>query len=263
MKYCVVTMLFNKYDWLREPVEVDPDADYICITDDKELKSEHWKVIYDPFFDTDKLTGIQKTFMFKYHLYRYIPHIEKYDYIVRVDGSIIIYKSLKGIVEYLDRGKYDISVAIHPWRNNFIDEYNAWITVRNIGKEKFDIFLKGIGTYNLSMEGLCENTFQIYKNCKETFNFLDDVYRIMIDASPTKEIIDPNDQCYFTYTLYQYLDKLRINYHPGTLYRFSDYMKLCFHSSDVTFSSEPIAYNKVTKFLGRIIFINDMSDYEK
>jgi hypothetical protein len=256
-------MLFNKYDWLREPIEIDPDADYICITDDKELTSEHWKVIYDPFFDTDNLTGIQKTFIFKYHLYRYIPHIEKYDYIVRIDGSIKIHKSLRGIIEYLDRGKYDISVAPHPWRNNFIDEYNTWITDRNLNKEKLNTFLRGIGTYNLTMEGLCENTFQIYKNDKEVFNFLDDVYRIMIDASPTKEISDPNDQCYFTYVLYQYFDKLRINYHPATLYRFSDYMKLYCHNSDVVFNTELLPYDKTIKFLGHTIFVNDLSDYKK
>ena len=51
-------MVFNNYDLLREPEEVDENAEYICITDNPELKSNIWKIMYMPLFNTDKLTGI-------------------------------------------------------------------------------------------------------------------------------------------------------------------------------------------------------------
>ena len=62
-KYAVVTFLFNHYDLLREPIMVDEKVDYYCLTDDKNLKSNVWQIIYLEKMDTDKLTGVQKTYM--------------------------------------------------------------------------------------------------------------------------------------------------------------------------------------------------------
>lgn len=58
IKYSIITMVFNNYDLLREPEEVDENAEYICITDNPDLKSDVWKIIYMPIFNTDKLSGI-------------------------------------------------------------------------------------------------------------------------------------------------------------------------------------------------------------
>jgi hypothetical protein len=80
-------MLFNDYDLLREPSEIDENAEYICLTDNKELKSNIWKIFYLPSLDTQKLTGFQKTYIIKYtKLLNYISNESKY--VIRVDASI-------------------------------------------------------------------------------------------------------------------------------------------------------------------------------
>ena len=58
IKYSIVTMLFNNYDLLREPEEIDENAEYICVTDNPDLKSKAWKIIYMAALNTDKLTGL-------------------------------------------------------------------------------------------------------------------------------------------------------------------------------------------------------------
>jgi hypothetical protein len=45
-KYAVITFMFNNYDLLREPLVVDDNFDYYCLTDDKQLTSNIWKCIY-------------------------------------------------------------------------------------------------------------------------------------------------------------------------------------------------------------------------
>ena len=116
MKYCIVTLIYNGYEFVREPLEVDENADYFLFTDDKTLRSEKWNVIYLEKFDTNELTGIQKTYITKYQLYKYIPNLDKYDYIVRIDGALQLEKSLAPIINYLRTNKYDISVALLKFR---------------------------------------------------------------------------------------------------------------------------------------------------
>ena len=256
-------MIFNKYDLLRDPIEIDPEADYYCITDDKELTSEVWNIIYNKEFDTDKLSGIQKTYRCKYQIYKYIPNVEKYDYIARVDASIQIFKSLEPIINYLNRGKYDLSVAPHPQRQYFIEEYNAWIQSRGMNPNCLTWFLTVTKDYDYTMPGLCENTFHVYHNCKEIFNLLDEVYMLMQEASPENELIDPNDQCFFTYVLFKSMDKIRINFHPATLYRYSDYMKVNLHNEIKFFHEQELPYIERVRFCKKLIHINNLNDYNK
>lgn len=87
IKYSIVTMVFNNYDLLREPKVVDENAEYVCITDNKELKSDVWKIRYMPALDTDKLSGIQKTYIIKYAKFlNFISNESKY--VIRVDASV-------------------------------------------------------------------------------------------------------------------------------------------------------------------------------
>lgn len=261
MKYCIVTYLFNNYDNLKEPLEIDPECDYICFTDDRELTSNTYRMIYLEDFNTDALTGVQKMLLIKYQLHKYIPNVEKYDYIVRLDGSIKLCKSLRPIILYLEKYKYDMSVALHFERTNFIEEYNTWMAIRHLDKKYYDIFLRATSDYDYTMSGLIETTFQIYRNCKEVYNFLEDLHARLTFYNNNQ---DNNDQCWFTYVLYKHLNELRVNYHPSTLYRFSDYMKYCGHGvQDGPFHPGPLPYQQYCMFLNNFIRINSIEDYTK
>lgn len=263
MKYCVVTYIFNNYEILKDPLEVDPDCDYYCITDDSTLKdTDIYKIIYVKDLDTDKLTGVQKMVIAKYRFHLYIPNADQYDYFIRLDGSLLIYKSLRPIIDYLRKGKYDISIAPHYKRNNYVEEYNTWIAARNLNPAYYSQFLVAISdsSYNYKVAGLVETTLQIYRNCKEIYNFFDDLHATL---GLYMNFEDSNEQCWFTFMLYKYFDKLRINYHHPTLYRYSDYMAVCNHGSLNLYHDRPVPFPEFYMFFNKPIRVNKIEDYTK
>ena len=112
IKYTVLTFLFGDYDILKEPEEIDNNAEYICITDRTDLQSNVWKFIYDEELNNYEL-GIQKSFCVKYKkIFNYISSESKY--VIRLDASIQIHKSLSTIIDYIDHNEYDCTLMIHP-----------------------------------------------------------------------------------------------------------------------------------------------------
>ena len=59
--YTVITCLFGYYDTLKEPEEVDPNAEYICFTDRTDIASNVWKLIYV----YTSYNGLQQSFRLK------------------------------------------------------------------------------------------------------------------------------------------------------------------------------------------------------
>ena len=53
-RYSVVTAIFGHgYEKLREVKLLDSDAEYICVTDDPDLKSDTWQVKQVPGIGTE------------------------------------------------------------------------------------------------------------------------------------------------------------------------------------------------------------------
>lgn len=232
-KYCVVTAIFNNYEVVREPLVVDKNCDYYLFTDNKNLSSNIYKVYYIPSLDTDKFIGIQKTLIFKWNLYKFIPNLEQYKYVIRIDGSIQIIGSLKPIVDFLDKNNYDISIGIHPDRTNMYEEYVAWQCYRKLDPKYTSLFVKFVNTYQHKKfeAGLCETTIQIYKNKQDVWNLIDEMFRVLNENCMCADL---NDQCYFTTVMSNFKDKLKVNYHNSNLYRYSGskYFKLYFHGTN-------------------------------
>ena len=261
MKYCITSLIFNNYEPVREPIEYDKNCDYFLFTDSKDLKSDIWKVIYLKDFDTDKLTGIQKMLKFKYIFYKYIPNFKDYDYFIQIDHSIVLKKSLRPIIEYIDKHNFDMSIGIHPCRNNFIEEYKAWHNYRNLDQKYIDMFFENTKDYDYNLLGLMETTIKIYKNNNTIISFIDDMFK-MLNIS---DFNDKNDQCYFTYLLYKYFDKLKINFHPAALYRQSDYMCILKHGSleNVELENPINKPGDIIKLFNTLIRINNLDEYSK
>ena len=115
MRYTVLTYIFNGYERVHEIGEKDPDAEYILVTDDANLKSDTWQVIHDPM---PRHSVFGKCYEWRFHPFRYA----KTPVVIRVDGSIEIRKPLTAFVDQLERGDYDRCMMIHPHRDNFPKE---------------------------------------------------------------------------------------------------------------------------------------------
>lgn len=229
-KYSVFTFIFNNYEPIRDPLVVDENAEYICVTDDPNLKSDIWKVIYEPKYNTNKLTGIQKTLMTKYTVFDYVSLDS--EYIFQVDGSLQITNSLNSLVSYYADNNFDLGVALHPQRNDFLDEYLTWMQYRNLKFDYLYLFIRYIFNHPsdlvLNNCGLIETTFKIYKNCELVKNFVNDIYKALQEEA---NFADLNDQCIFTYTLYKHFNNLNVQLFRGNLYMDGLYIRRFWHNT--------------------------------
>jgi len=111
MKYTVLTFEFGDYDYLRRPKEVDPDAEYICVTDD-DLYSDVWKIVHDPRLDGKD--PLYKAYYVRYHAFEYAST----DVVVVVDASMLLRKSLGYIVDVFNKHGRDYGVML----SNMLDD---------------------------------------------------------------------------------------------------------------------------------------------
>jgi hypothetical protein len=250
-KYCVITFLFNDYDLLREPLVCDENFDYYCITDSKKLSSSNWNCIYVEEFDTDKLTGIQKTYMAKYSFLKYIPN--EYEIYFTIDASIEITHELTPIANYVKNNKYDIGLSMHPARSSWGSEYACWISSRGLNRKYaniFNDFAKNMGFNPYGRNGLIECTVKIYTNNSIVKDFINEVYETL---KKYNNFEDKNDQCYFTCIYSKYMSRLNTLFFTRQLYCDSIYFKSYVHRTNNRWMNDvPIERNPNILFGNRV-----------
>lgn len=93
-KIVVYTAIFNNYDWLKEPVVVSQDVDYVCFTDNDKLRSDCWDIV---IVKDEKLNP--SLFNRKIKLIYPYTYFKDYDYSLYVDGSVMIKGDVGTFVE--------------------------------------------------------------------------------------------------------------------------------------------------------------------
>ena len=228
-KYAVITFLFDDYDLLRNPLVVDENADYYCLTDDKTLKNDIWNCLYLENMDTNSLNGIQKTYMIKYSFYKYIP--DNYDFFVTIDASLEIKDNLSPLIQMMTDENYDIGLSMHHYRCVWNEEYRAWVSrgVSNEEIEKFRFYSNKMGFDPNSKTGLIECTMKIYKNNGLNKLFIEEVYNTLNIMNDFK---DKNDQCYFTCVLSRYINQFNPLFFTRQFYSDSKYFNMYHHKTN-------------------------------
>lgn len=117
IKLIVYTAIFGDYDVLNDPLVVNKKIEYICFTDNKEIKSKVW----DIRIVERELTPRREARKYKILSHEYIEAKES----LWIDGCILIYTDP---IRYLSRFKDDMLLTKH-WRNCVYDE--AKVVVRN------------------------------------------------------------------------------------------------------------------------------------
>lgn len=122
MRICVYTAVFGRYDGLIEPPESDDGVDFICFTDDVELRSERWDIrVVAPAFAQD---GVRSA-----RLLKILGHddLSDYDVVVYIDASVRLLGSPTELVDQWLSEDADIALARHSYRNTLIDEFDEVI----------------------------------------------------------------------------------------------------------------------------------------
>ena len=204
-KYSVLTFIFDNYEVLREVQEIDEDAEYICVTDSDTLSSSTWTIIRETSFEGK--TPFEKCWNVRYNCFKYCTT----DICIRVDGSIQINKSLKPIIDDFEDGEFDACLMVHPYRNNFINEYNEWIKSRHYSLQQAKrciSFMDSLG-YNLLYKGMFQLCFSIQRRC-DTTNHIDKLIMLFLRSLEDERGIERLDQTIFSFVINTYFSNMKI-----------------------------------------------------
>ena len=196
-KYTVMTYIFGGYEFPHEVMEKDPDAEYLLITDDPNLKSATWQVVYDP-----SLKGrnpIEANYDVRLHPFRY-AHT---DVVVRLDGSIELKKSLAPLLKAFNDGGYDRCLMIHPARNNFAQELECWVTQRHYPQEVGDRTLRMMEAWGYDVDGyqgMFQGCFEIVRDTPKNRDINRLTYALM-KYTGGEDAIDRLDQHIFSFVV--------------------------------------------------------------
>lgn len=162
-KICVYTCITGSYDDVKEFKEFrDKNIDYYLFTNNTNIKSDFWNVVY---IDNEKLDNIRLNRKIKILGHELINN--NYDYSIYIDGSIVLRRPINEFVKHCcDFDNYDLIGFKHRERDCIYDEAKACLKLM---KDKKDIIYKEIEYIKSNNypehNGLMENTI-IARNLK-------------------------------------------------------------------------------------------------
>lgn len=168
-KNCIFTALIGDYDLLgTSTIGKQTNWDYICFTDNKNLKSDFWKIVYIENngisqLDNYKLARKIKTTFFE--------RLSSYDYLIWKDARMIINKNLNEYLKKLGENN-DILFVKNPLGNSIKIVYENLLKGKLETKEMIERIkerYKNLG-YNYNND-LISSGVMLFKNNNKTIKF--------------------------------------------------------------------------------------------
>lgn len=195
MKLAVITYIFGKNtELLREPLAIDNNIEYICVTDQKNLTSNVWQIIYEPF---EHVTSCRdKTALAKFNPFKYTNA----DRIIIQDSALKCISPLQQLFDQLDT--CDICLKKHPWRENLAQELPAWRQIRGLPDSQINKFNAMAKHDNIKLTDipLFECCILCVKNNTETKDLFSTLLSLMKLLGDNGNMI-MTQQCPFAYLL--------------------------------------------------------------
>lgn len=176
-KICVYTCITGEYDNIHEVEVVEKNIDYLLFTNNRNIKSTTWKVIY---IDDEKLDNHLLSRKIKILGHPYIN--ENYDISVWMDASVVFKKKVSLFVKkYFDNKKAPFSSFKHHSRDCIYDEAIECLKVRKDSKEKIletveylkkDNYPKNNGLYEMTVFIKEHNNKTVIKTMNMWFDML-------------------------------------------------------------------------------------------
>lgn len=207
-KYSVLSFIIGHgYEILHEISNPQNDVEYLMITDDPNLKSTTWTIIYDESLNVYK-SAFEKCFAIRYNVFKYCST----DICVTIDGSIEVSGSLDRLIDKFNNEKFDICLMPHPLWPDFISEYKAWINMRGYSIENANRFFNFLikANYDLSYKGLFQLCFSIKRKNDITLAIDHMTMSILKYLSIGQQQFERLDQTVFTFVMNRYFNDIKV-----------------------------------------------------
>ena len=153
-KICVYTCMTGNYDNIKEIPKKEKGIDYYCFTNNKNIKSNTWNVIYIEDLELSNVELARRTKILGTPLIN-----EKYDIIMWMDAAVTFQKNIRDFIDtYLE--KNDSFVAFkHGNRKNIKEEMHACFRFNKEEKDKIERLIDFYEKENYQYDnGLIEST---------------------------------------------------------------------------------------------------------
>ena len=127
-KVVVYTCITGGYDNILEPSVITPGVDYICFTDNPNMKSKTWKLRPIPQ-ELLSYSKVKQQRGIKILAHRYLS---EYGVSIWVDGAVIVKGNVKEYLKTLDTKQYSVFIPEHPARKCIYAEKDACVRIRKI-----------------------------------------------------------------------------------------------------------------------------------
>lgn len=199
-KICVYTCITGNYDDLQEIKNKEPEIDYYCFTNNKNIKSNTWNVVYIEDNNLDNTRLARKIKVLGHPLIS-----ENYDISIWVDGFISEMHINDFIHNECQLDKYDFICFKHSKRNCIYEEAKECI---NQGKDDPELIKKEIEFLKKENypknNGLIESTVLIRKhNIESVKNTMSIWFDMILNYSK-------RDQLSLNYAIYKVNPKVQI-----------------------------------------------------
>jgi len=134
---CVYTFIVGNYDSLKQPKIITPDWDYICVTDNPNLKSDIWQIIQIDNIDKQIEPAKKRAMSLMIGHRKYLP--KHYDIVITIGGQCVINIDLNELLtKYGYDNSYDACLCEHPNRDCVYDEAKKIIQVQRDTPERIN-----------------------------------------------------------------------------------------------------------------------------
>lgn len=183
-KIVVYTAIFNNYDWLKEPVVVSKNIDYVCFTDSDQLKSGVWKIIV--MKDENLSPSLLNR---KIKLLYPFTYFRDYDYSLYVDGSVMMKGDVYDFLcKYIEK-KPLMKNFKHPNNDCIFVEMERCIKQGRGNAEKlrqqFEIYKSNGMPEHF---GMSDNKIILRKRCDIVQSWMEEWYRNVCDYSGRDQV---------------------------------------------------------------------------
>lgn len=208
-KKVVYTCITGDYDSLIEPKYITDGFDYICFTDNKEIKSDVWIIKPLPQ-ETDGLSQVKKQRYVKINAHKVVG---EYDLSIWVDGNVEIKGDLNVFLKKTLADDCSVYVPTHPSRKCIYAEARAVVSMR---KDTNAIVNKQMDRYK--KEGFPTNYGLLQSNIMLRKHNNADCIRLMEKWFSELKEESHRDQLSFNYASWKNED-VKVKYMEKMIYR--------------------------------------------
>ena len=237
-KYTVLSFNFNNYDKIREPKFIDPDAEYVFITDRNPPEPSHmekilgedkptsaWDIRIDPTLANTN--PIYASYYVRYHPFEFAST----DTVVIVDASVQIKDSLAPIVDAFLNSNADYSTMLTDYKTDEAKMKFFRENLRRVTKEDTDTMDAYIASMNQTeWKGSIGCAFAMYRNTPVASELLSTVWDKLLTLGYSG-IPNRMDEIVLHKELYQFAKRIRLFITSIQLVQ-STYMTYCKHNSN-------------------------------